>query len=105
VRDLRQLGYRLTLAELTAARDHGISGEYIRGLTALGYQRLSLGDLVRLRDHGVSPEYVRQLNDQGRNGLTVDELVATRNGRDLHRDLHAVNFRVMLRTFFDRWMR
>jgi beta-lactamase regulating signal transducer with metallopeptidase domain len=102
LRDLRQLGYRLTLAELTAARDHGISGEYIRELTALGYQRLSLDDLIRLRDHGVSPGYVRQLKDQGRAGLTVDELVATR----AHiRDLHAVNFRVMLKTFFDRWMR
>ena len=106
MRDLRQFGYQLTLAELTTARDHGVSPEYVRDLTALGYQRvvdaliaardhgispeyirdmrdvgyrLTLEELTKARDHGVSAEDVRQLKTQGRESLTLDELVELRD--------------------------
>ncbi len=78
MRDLRQLGYQLTLAELTAARDHGVSPEYVRDLAALGYPRMSLDELIAARDHGVSPEYVRELQGLGYR-LTLDELTTARD--------------------------
>ncbi|MDQ2978317.1 MAG: M56 family metallopeptidase, partial [Acidobacteriota bacterium] len=47
-------GNRLTAEELVAFRIHGVTPEFLRELTALGYTRASSDDLVALRVHGVS---------------------------------------------------
>ena len=66
MRDLTALGYqRVPLDVLIAARDHGISPEYIREMRDVGY-RLTMDELTKARDHGVSAEDVRQLKTQGR---------------------------------------
>jgi beta-lactamase regulating signal transducer with metallopeptidase domain len=48
------VGNRLTAEELIAFRMHGVTPEFLRELTALGYTRASSDDLVALRVHGVS---------------------------------------------------
>ena len=103
--------------DLIAARDHGISPEYVREMRDVGY-RLTLDELTTARDHGVSADYVRQLKAQGRAGLTLDDLVAARQGgpqarvRELHpggimfyAHAHMRAIDQWFKEFVDRWVK
>jgi hypothetical protein len=43
----------LSLAELRRARDHGVTGAFIRRVKARGYGTPSLEEVIRLRDRGL----------------------------------------------------
>jgi hypothetical protein len=57
---------------------HGVTGEYLQQLAALGYRNLTADDLVSLRIHGVSADYVRRLQQNGMTQLSADQLVRLR---------------------------
>src|SRR5947209_20068768 len=46
-----------TLTRLSEARMHGVTPEYIRGLSELGYGNLPLEQYIELRVAGVTPEF------------------------------------------------
>jgi len=56
-----------------------VSIEYIRGMSALGYERLPLDTLVRLRSHDVQPKFAQALQGLGYSRLGVEELVDLRS--------------------------
>ena len=59
-------------------RDHGVSPEYIRELKRLGYEGLSVDDLVALRDHGVTIARIRDANKRAGTRLPLDLLRSMR---------------------------
>lgn len=76
---LSRYGYtNLSVDELIALRDHGVSGQLIAGAVAyLGHP--SAGDLVKLADHGISGIYLSELHSAGVQGLSVDDVVRIRD--------------------------
>ena len=69
---MRDLGYRVELADLVRARDHGVSAGYVRELKALGYDNLPLDEVIRLRDHGVTAERIKRANEKAGTKLPLD---------------------------------
>jgi hypothetical protein len=61
VRELRALGYTLTMDELLKARDHGVNAQWVSGLKNLNSSaHLSFDELVALRAQGTTTERYRQ---------------------------------------------
>jgi len=68
-------GYRnLSVDDLIALKQHGVTPAYIRSIEAAGYKP-NVDDLVAMAIHGVTPEYIAQMKAQGFK-LDVDDLVA-----------------------------
>lgn len=62
VRDLSRLGYRnLEPDELRSLRDNGVEIQLVRALSERGYGSVSVEDLIRLRQSGVDAKFVREL--------------------------------------------
>jgi len=62
VRDLSRLGYRnLEPDELRSLRDNGVEIQLVRALSESGYGNVSVEDLIRLRQSGVDAKFVREL--------------------------------------------
>ena len=79
VRGMRSAGFQVPHEELVRARDHGVTPEFLRRMRDFGYDTLPLGEYIRLRDHGVTPEYVQSMRDLGYTSLTASELVRMRD--------------------------
>ena len=60
-------------------RDHGVSHDFIRGLTDAGYGNLSADDLQELRDHGVNPDFIASMRRFGFTDLTTGQLLEARD--------------------------
>jgi beta-lactamase regulating signal transducer with metallopeptidase domain len=76
---LAAAGYKkLSVDELIALGNHGVTAEYIRGLAAVGYPNLSVDELVAFGVHGVDADYVRGLAAAGYKGLRAEDLIAMR---------------------------
>lgn len=76
----RPAGYRVGSAQrLADLRDVGVTDDFIRGLTDLGYTNLSVDDLLSLRHHGVTPDFILSLRRVGFTDLTTDQLLAARD--------------------------
>jgi hypothetical protein len=73
-KELRHLGYQLTMAELISGRDHGVDADYATAIVSAGYERPTLAELIQLRDHGVTPEYVRSAQKRG-GRPSIDRLI------------------------------
>jgi len=72
---LAQNGYRnLSVDDLIALRDHGVSGLLISGATSF-FGHPSVADLVRLADHGVRGSYLAELRSAGVTGLGTDDVI------------------------------
>ena len=63
IRALSGLGYRLSAKDVVAFKIHGVEPGYIRELAAIGpaLNHIRSADLVSLRIHGVKPEFVRAM--------------------------------------------
>ncbi len=67
---------RPSVDELIALRNHGVSGNYVRRMGALGPNRPSLHDMTALADQGIGPSYVQSLTDAGMRDLSTSQLIA-----------------------------
>jgi len=70
---------KLTLDEITRARNHGVTLEYIKAMKAEGYKAATIEDLVRTRDHGVTAAYVQEMRKAGFTGATIEDLVRAKD--------------------------
>jgi hypothetical protein len=96
--EMRQLGYSVADADvLFKLRQHGVTPDYVRSLSAEGLSELSSDDLLNAVSHGITPEYVRELKGLGYSGLDLDALMRLRS--------HGIDGEFIrdLRTFGYRW--
>jgi len=63
------------VSDLLRLKDHGIDGEFVRGLKSAGVPVLSADDIIKLHDHGVKPEYVARIQSAGYPDLTIDQII------------------------------
>ncbi|HZS47212.1 MAG TPA: M56 family metallopeptidase [Blastocatellia bacterium] len=68
-------GGKLSVRELINLRNVGVTSEYVSQLRALGFTKLTPRELNRLAVHGVNADYIRGLSEAGYKNLTSDELV------------------------------
>jgi len=77
---LKAEGYdKLTLEQVTRARNHGVTLDYIKAMKAEGYKAAALEDLVRTKDHGVTPQYVQEMRKAGFASETIEDLVRAKD--------------------------
>ena len=69
---------RGVLTRLSEARLLGVTPEFIRGLTALGYGDLQLEQYIALRSHGITSEFVQEMRESGYGDMSIDDLIALR---------------------------
>jgi beta-lactamase regulating signal transducer with metallopeptidase domain len=75
---LSALGYKMaTVDDLLSLRIHGVTAEYISGLMSL-LGKLSLNELVSLKIHGVTPEFVKHFRDAGYTTISADDAISLR---------------------------
>jgi bla regulator protein blaR1 len=80
VDEMAAAGYAsLTPQELIRLRAQGVSPDFVQELAALGYKDLSPSQLLTLRAHGVDADFIRELCDLGWSRLSVTHLVALRS--------------------------
>jgi hypothetical protein len=92
---MRDAGYTLTLSELTRARDHGVTPDYIAAMGALGYKEVPIDNLIRMRDHGVTPEYVLEVQKPGIKNPSIDDIIRLRDrGDGIERKIGQWNYHV-----------
>lgn len=70
---------KLTLDEITRARNHGLTVDYIKGMKAEGYKTTTIEELVRTRDHGVTPAYVQEMRKAGFTSDSIEDLVRAKD--------------------------
>lgn len=76
---LSQYGYtNLSVDDLIALRNHGVSGSLIAGAAAF-FGHPSVADLIRLADHGVYGSYLAQLRSAGISGLSPNDAIRIRD--------------------------
>ena len=76
---LSQNGYKnLSVDDLIALRDHGVSGSLISGAAAF-FGHPSVADLIRLADHGIYGSYLGELRSAGISGLSADDAIRMRD--------------------------
>jgi beta-lactamase regulating signal transducer with metallopeptidase domain len=76
---LAQHGYtNLSVDDLIALRDHGVSASLISGATTF-FGHPSVADLIRLADHGVYGSYLAELRSAGVSGLSPDDAIRIRD--------------------------
>jgi beta-lactamase regulating signal transducer with metallopeptidase domain len=71
-------GGKLSIQDLVALANHGVTAEYVDEMAAAGYPSLTPQELVRLRSQGVSPDEVKELADLGYRDLTPAQLLTLR---------------------------
>jgi hypothetical protein len=67
--------HNLSVDQLIAIRDHGVSSSLIRAAVAYFGTRISPTDLVSLADHGVSATYLESLRAQGVTGIAPASVI------------------------------
>jgi hypothetical protein len=64
---------------LATLRVHGVSEDFVRGLTDAGYTNLTLDDVLNLFHRGITPKFIASLRRVGLTGLTIGELLAAQD--------------------------
>jgi len=96
VRELRDLGYRVSADRLIEFQIHGVAPWFIEELADAGLKNLSAEQLVEFRIHGVEADQVAEFRDLGLGRLSADDLVKFRIHRvtpDFVRDLQKQGYR------------
>jgi len=65
----------LTVEQLIALRDRGVTGDYVEHMLSAGLDGLSVKDLIKLHDNGVMPRFVLDLREVGLTDLSCDQLI------------------------------
>jgi hypothetical protein len=80
VDELKRQDYdRPTIDQLVDAGHHGVTLDYLKGMSGSGYRVGTLPALIRMRDHGVTVEYVQQMGAAGLRDIPADTLVEMRD--------------------------
>jgi beta-lactamase regulating signal transducer with metallopeptidase domain len=75
IRELKENGYeKISIGQLTRLASMGVSGQFIRELKAAGIAQLPIESLIRLHNHGVNPALIKELGDLGYKNLSPDQL-------------------------------
>lgn len=64
--------------EIIAMRIHGVSAEYANKFKAMGFDRLNADQLIAFAIHGVTPQFVAELKEAGCGRTDPDSLIAFR---------------------------
>lgn len=64
---------------LATLRAHGVSDDFVRGLSDAGYTNLTLDDLLNLFHRGITPEFIASLRRVGFAGLSIGQLLAAQD--------------------------
>jgi hypothetical protein len=76
IEDLEEMGYGdISDGLLVSMAIHGVSADYIREMRALGYD-ISLDKLIAFRIHGIDRDYVRELKSKGIRDMSADEILS-----------------------------
>ncbi len=70
---------KLTLDQITRARNHGVTLDYIKSMKAEGYKAATIDDLVRTRDHGVTAAYVQEMRKAGFTSESIEDMVRAKD--------------------------
>jgi hypothetical protein len=62
---MRAAGYNVDLDKYVAMKIHGVTPEYARSMSEVGFGKPTADDLVSLKIFGVTPEYVKELKGMG----------------------------------------
>ena len=80
VRELQSAGFaHPELEELIRTKDHAVDPEFIRKIHTLGYEKLELDEFIRMKDHGVDSNYIETIRSAGFTGVSVDQLIRLRD--------------------------
>jgi beta-lactamase regulating signal transducer with metallopeptidase domain len=75
IRELKVQGLeKLSVTQLTRLGSTGITGKFIQELKAAGLEKLGVQSLIRLTNNGVNTALIRELNSLGYKNLSTDEL-------------------------------
>jgi len=77
IRSMQRIGYKVSLEQFVSFRIFNVNPQYVRAMSAKGFDRLSAEKLVETRIHNVTPEYIQEMRDAGKD-LTLDEYVQSR---------------------------
>jgi hypothetical protein len=76
VAGLARAGYTdISVDEIIALKEHGVSPQYMLSISAAGIGRPSPNELIQLHERGVNAEHVEQARDLGLASLSVDRLI------------------------------
>lgn len=80
IEELAALGYTaLTVDQLVALKNNGVTPSFIRDLRSAGYNDLKIEELIRLARHGVTAKYAAAMKEAGLENLTVNALIRMRS--------------------------
>jgi hypothetical protein len=89
-------GYaKVSVDQIIAMRDHGVSPSFINSFHEMGYKDMSLDQAIKLRDHGVDPDFVQDMKKVGAKDITLDQAIEFRDHGvtvDYVRTLHDAGF-------------
>jgi beta-lactamase regulating signal transducer with metallopeptidase domain len=75
---MKAAGYDVDLDKYIAMKIQGITPEYARGMSQLGFGKLSADDLVACKVQGITPEYIASLKQNGLEVKTVQDAISYR---------------------------
>jgi len=85
----------LSVDDIIALKNHGLSADYLRGISQAGWGKLSTQQLIDLRSRGVSTDFLRDIREGGIRDLSISGVI------DLHahgvraeypREIHSLGF-------------
>jgi beta-lactamase regulating signal transducer with metallopeptidase domain len=85
----------LSVDDIIALKSHGLSPEYLRGMSQSGWEKLSAQKLIDLHSRGVDPEYAHAMKEAGfhdLNVLGVTDLRMHGVRPEYARQIHALGF-------------
>lgn len=76
VNELQQMGYKhLSLGKAIELVDHGVNAAFIGDIQKLGYPNFSLDMAIKLRDHGVTVEFINRIRDMGFENFSLEKAI------------------------------